>query len=150
MATGGNTRDLAVNMKLNGLIVSIDLRDYGAGTAPSMVSPTSGYGWPHVARIPALPAAPIHRFQTGMIGYVDYHCATLPPGVGAGFARVHPFTRLFLLVRHRLGATPAGRPGLSGAGVLGALQRGAWRATARAHRPGTQGNRCRQGAPDRP
>jgi hypothetical protein len=44
MATGGNTRDLAVNMKLNGLIVSIDLGDYGAGAAPSMVSPSSGYG----------------------------------------------------------------------------------------------------------
>ena len=35
MATGGNTRDLVVNKKLNDLIVTIDLRDYGAGAAPS-------------------------------------------------------------------------------------------------------------------
>jgi len=71
MATGGNTRDLVVNKKLNDLIVTIDLGDYGAGTAPSMFSPTLGYGRPHVARIPALPAAPIHRLQAGMISYVE-------------------------------------------------------------------------------
>ena len=71
MATGGNTRGLAVNKKLNELIVTIDLRDYGAGAAPSMFSPTLGYGWPHVARIPRLLAAPIHGFRTGMIGYVE-------------------------------------------------------------------------------
>lgn len=71
MATGGNTRGLAVNKKLNDLIVTIDLGDYGAGAGPSMFSPTSGYGWPHVARIPRLLAVPVHTFHTGMISYVE-------------------------------------------------------------------------------
>ncbi|MNE52013.1 hypothetical protein D3C80_1466690 [compost metagenome] len=71
MATGGNTRDLAVNKKLNDLIVTIDPGDYGVGPAPAMFSPTLAYGWPQVARLPGLLAAPIHRVQTGMISDVE-------------------------------------------------------------------------------
>ncbi len=41
---GANTRDLAANKKLSGLIVPIDLGDYGAAAAPAMFAPTSGYG----------------------------------------------------------------------------------------------------------
>jgi hypothetical protein len=62
---------LAANKKLNDLIVTIDLRDYGASAAKSMFSPTLGYGWLHVARIPTVLAAPLHTFQTGMISHVE-------------------------------------------------------------------------------